>query len=304
MKRSDFALLLTLAALWGSSYLFMHLGAGEFGAVPFAGLRAGIAAAVLLPLLAHRRGLAELRNHWQPLFLIGLTQSALPFVLFSFAATTIPTGLSAILGATTPLFAAIISRAWLGDRLPASRLIGLLVGFSGVVWLVWDKAVLQSSTPAAGWAVLACLLAALLYGYSANYTKRCAAGVSPLAVAAGSQLASALLLALPAAWSWPATLPGVRAWGALVTLAIACTTVAYVLFYGLIARVGAARTVTVTFMIPVFGVLWGTLFLGEAISPGMILGCAVVLTGTGLTTGFLRLPLPTGLKPAGGTLAS
>ena len=299
MKRSDFTILLTLAALWGSSYLFMRLGAGEFGAVPFAGLRAGIAALLLLPSLVWRRGLADLRNHWRPLVVIGLTQSALPFVLFSFAATAITTGLSAILGATTPLFAALISWAWLGERLPASRVAGLLVGFAGVIGLAWHKAALKSSGPAVGWAILACLLAALLYGYSANYTKRRAAGVPPLAVAAGSQLASALLLALPAAWSWPAVAPSGRAWGALLTLAIACTTVAYVLFYGLIARVGAARTVTVTFLIPVFGVLWGTLFLGEAITPGMALGCAVVLTGTGLTTGFIRLPRP--VQPAIGT---
>jgi len=300
MKRSDFTLLLTLAALWGSSYLFMRLGAGEFGVVPFAGLRAGIAAALLLPLLAFRRGLADLRRHGKTLVLIGLTQSALPFLLFSFAATAIPSGLSAILGATTPLFAAIISWAWFGDRLELSRVTGLFVGFSGVVWLAWDKAALKSGGPAAAWAILACLLAALLYGYSANYTKRHAAGVPPLAVAAGSQLASALMLALPAAWSWPAVMPGARAWSALLTLAVACTTVAYVLFYGLIARVGAARTVTVTFLIPVFGVLWGSLFLEEAISPGMIFGCAVILAGTGLTTGFLRLPLPARRQPAGG----
>lgn len=276
----------------------MRLGAGEFGAVPFAGLRAGIAALLLLPSLVLRRGLADLRHHWKPFVLIGLTQSALPFVLFSFAATALTTGLSAILGATTPLFAAIISWAWLGERLQASRVTGLLVGFAGVVWLAWDKAAVKSSGPAVGWAILACLLAALLYGYSANYTKRCAAGVPPLAVAAGSQLASALMLALPAAWSWPATMPSGRAWSALLTLAIACTTVAYVLFYGLIARVGAARTVTVTFLIPVFGVLWGTLFLGEAITPGMTLGCAVILTGTGLTTGLIRLPRAARLKPA------
>jgi len=290
MKRSDFALLLTLAALWGSSYLFLRLGAGEFGAVPLAGLRAGLAALVLLPLLAWRGHLGGLRTHGGPILVVALTQSALPFVLFGLAAPILPAGLSAILSATTPLFTAIIGWQWLGLRLDASRTAGLLVGFSGVLGLAWDQAALRADARTAGGAILACLLAALLYGFSAHYTKQRLAGVSPLVVAAGSQLASALMLALPAACFWPSAMPGGRAWGALGALAVACTSLAYVLFYGLLARVGAARTVTVTFLIPVFGVLWGALFLDETPTPHLALGCAVILAGTGLTTGLLRLP--------------
>lgn len=301
MKRSDFATLLLLAALWGSSYLFMRLGAGEFGAVPFAGLRAGLAALLLLPLVAWRGGLAALRHHWRPIVLIGLTQSALPFVLFSYAALHLTTGLSAILGATTPLFTALVSWAWLGDRPNASRLAGLMVGFAGVVWLVWEKAALKSDAASAGLAVAACLLAALLYGFSSNYTKQRAGQVPPLAVAAGCQLASILFLLIPAGAAWPATLPGLRAWGAVITIAVLCTALAYVLFFRLIARVGAARTVAVTFLIPAFGVLWGAVFLHEAITPATVVGCAVILTGTGLTTGFIRLPALRLPKPVPGT---
>lgn len=296
MKRTDLAMLLTLAALWGSSYLFMRLGAGEFGAVPFAGLRAGLAAGLLLPLAAWRPGLATLRTHWRQVAVIGLSQSALPFVLFSFASQSIQTGLSAILGATTPLFTAALSRVWLGERLESSRLIGLGAGLAGVAWLVWDKAGIKSGGSEALLACAACLGAAMLYGFSANYTRQRTAAVPPLVVAAGSQLASALFLAGPVAWSWPASAPSAPAWGALLVLSVACTAVAYVLFYSLIARVGAARAVSVTFLIPVFGVLWGAVFLHEAITPGLGLGCATVLAGTALANGMVRLPAAWALK--------
>lgn len=302
MKRSDLACLLLLAALWGSSYLFMRLSAGEFGPVALAGGRAGIAALVLLPVVVWRGGLADWRAHWPQLLVVGLTQSALPFVLFSFAAAHIPSGLSAILGATTPLFTALIAWFWLGDRLDASRVTGLAVGFSGVLWLVGDKAGLDAGGSSAGWAVAACLLAALLYGFSSNYTKRTLASASPLAVAAGTQLASALLLALPAAGAWPEAAPTPRAWAALIVLGVACSAVAYALFYRLIARVGAARTVSVTYLIPVFGVLWGRVFLGEPLTLHLALGCAVILAGTGLTTGVIRLPRLA--KPAPSSSAS
>ena len=297
MKRSDFASLLLLAALWGSSYLFMRLSAGEFGPVAFAGVRAGIAALVLLPVVIWRGGLADWRVHWPQLLVVGLTQSALPFVLFSFAAAHIPSGLSAILGAATPLFTALIAWFWLGDRFDASRVTGLAVGFSGVLWLVGGKVGLNAGGSSAGWAVGACLLAALLYGFSSNYTKRTLATASPLAVAAGTQLASALLLALPAARAWPAGAPTPHAWAALIVLAIACSALAYVLFYRLIVRVGAARTVSVTYLIPVFGVLWGRVFLGEPVTLHLAVGCGVILAGTGLTTGVLRLPRLAKLRP-------
>jgi len=291
MKRSDLAGLLTLAALWGGSYLFMRLGAGEFGAVTLAGLRAAGAALVLLPLLAARGGLGALRAHWKPIALVGVANSALPFVLYSFAALSIPAGLSSILTATTPLFTAMLAWLWLGERLNASRAFGLAVGFAGVLWLVWGKASFHPGAggAATGWAVLACLVAASLYGFSANFTRQRLSTVPSMAVAAGGQLAAAVVLAAPAAWLWPASWPSLRAWGALLGLAVACTALAYTLFFRLVARIGAARTVAVTYLIPAFGVLWGVLFLGERFSPEMAMGCAVILFGTALTTGLVKL---------------
>jgi drug/metabolite transporter (DMT)-like permease len=142
----------------------------------------------------------------------------------------------------------------------------------------------------AGVAIAACLLATLCYGLSANYIKRALTGVPPLAVAAGSQSAAALMLALPAVWLWPAAMPGAAAWWSMAALAFVCTGLALLMFFRLIVRLGPARAITVTFLIPVFGVLWGAMFLGEAITGTMLAGCGVILIGTALVTGVLAWP--------------
>ncbi len=170
MKWSDIATLFSLAAMWGGSYLFMRLGAGEFGALPLAGLRAAGAALVLLPLLAWRGGLRDLLPHWRGIAFVGLANFALPFVLFGWAALQLPAGSSALFTGATPLFGAAIGWLWLRDALSAPRVAGLAIGFGGIVWLVWDSlAGVAQGNPLAP---CACLLATVLYGLSGNYTKR------------------------------------------------------------------------------------------------------------------------------------
>jgi drug/metabolite transporter (DMT)-like permease len=283
MKKSDLACLTALAALWGASYLFMRVCAGEFGAMTLAGARAAIAAALLLPLLAGDRNV--LRRHWKPVLLVGLTNSALPFVLFALAALGINASLSAIFNAATPLYAAVIGRVWLGETIGRTRAAGLALGFCGVVWLAADNAGFKPG--ASGWAVLACVAATMLYAFSAHFSKRYLAGVPPLAVAAGSQLAAALVLAPAALALQPAALPSARAWGALLCLGALCTALAYVLFFRLIARVGAAKTMAVPFLVPAFGVLWGVLFLDETFTQAMAAGSALIVLGTALATGLI-----------------
>ena len=162
---------LLLAAIWGSSFLFMRLGTVEFGAVPTAGVRVTIATLFLLPLLLWRRLGGQLRQHWKATFLIGVLNSGIPFACFSFALLSISTGLSAILNATVPLFGAVIAWVWLNDRPNGSRILGLAIGFVGVAALAWDKASFKpdASGVTTGWAVLACLLACLCYGIAASF---------------------------------------------------------------------------------------------------------------------------------------
>jgi drug/metabolite transporter (DMT)-like permease len=292
MKWSDIGALIALAALWGGSYLCMRLGAGEFGPVALAGVRAAGAALLLMPVVMWRGEAALLRRYWKPIAIVALTNNALPFVLFSTAALSIPAGSSALFTAATPLFTALIAWLWLGDRLTLPRAGGLALGFGGVVLLVWDK--LQGGGEHALLASAACIGATVLYGFASNYSKRALSELPPLAVAAGSQFACALMLALPALAAWPAHAPSARAWGAAAMLAIACTALAYVLFFRLIARVGPARTVAVTFLIPPFGMLWGALFLGEAVTAPMLAGCAIILAGTAL----IQLPARPRPKPS------
>jgi drug/metabolite transporter (DMT)-like permease len=288
LKQADLAELITLAALWGASFLFMRMGAAEFGPVALSAVRV-VGAAVFLVLLVRWRGqTAVLREHWRALLVVGITNSAIPFLCFSYAALSITAGLSSIFNAATPLFAAVIAWLWLKDRLTPARIAGLAIGFGGVLWLAWDKASFKPG--GSGWAVVACLVATLCYGVSASYTKKRFTGVPPLAVAAGSQLSASLVLAPLALFWWPAAMPSHSAWLAAGLLALACTGVAYVLYFRLIAHVGPANAIAVTFLIPVFAVLWGWLFLDEGVTLTMLVGCAVILVGTGLTTGVLKPP--------------
>ncbi len=282
---------LLLAAIWGSSFLFMRLGTVEFGAIPTAGVRVTIATLFLLPLLWWRGLGAQLRQHWKATFFIGVLNSGIPFACFSFALLSISTGLSAILNATVPLFGAVIAWVWLKDRPSGSRILGLAIGFVGVAALAWDKASFKpdASGVTTGWAVLACLLACLCYGLAASFTKRYLGGLPSLVTATGSQMGAMLGLALPAAWWWPAKPPGATAWLALLALGVLCTGVAYTLYFRLIERAGPARALAVTFVVPLFAVLYGTVLLNETITPWMVWCGLVIVAGTTLSTGLLRL---------------
>lgn len=291
----DFVL---LGAIWGSSFLFMRMGAVEFGALPTAAVRVGIAAAFLLPLLWLRGLGPQLRRNWKPVFTIGVLNSGIPFACFAFALLSITTGLSAILNATVPLFGALVAWFWLKDKPAGSRILGLVVGFAGVAMLAWDKASFKpdASGIAPAWAVLACLLATLCYGIAASATKRYLSGLPALVTATGSQVGATLALALPAAWFWPANMPGLTAWLSLLVVGVLCTGIAYILYFRLIESAGPARALAVTFLVPVFAVFYGVLFLGEAATGWMLLCGGVIVCGTALSTGLLRLPASKGPK--------
>jgi drug/metabolite transporter (DMT)-like permease len=292
VRTSDLSELLLLAALWGASFLFMRMGAAEFGPVALVAVRVGGAALFLMPLLQLRGQMDVLRRHWRPIFVVGLTNSALPFLCFSYAALSITAGLSSIFNAATPLFGAVIAWLWLNDKLNSARILGLVIGFAGVLWLAWNKADHSAAFKpgGSGWAIVACLAATVLYGVSASLTKKTLAGVAPMAVAAGSQLSAAIVLVVPAILWWPAAMPSGTAWLTAALLAVLSTGVAYVLYFRLIANIGPANAIAVTFLIPAFAVLWGWVFLGEQVSGAMLIGCAVILFGTSLATGVLKMP--------------
>lgn len=292
MTRTDLVELVALGAIWGASFLFMRMGAGEFGPIALAFLRVAGASLMLLPLLLRRGELGALRQHWRAIAVVGIVNSAIPFVLFALAALVLTTALMSVFNATASIWGALIAWLWLHDRLSASRWLGLAIGVVGVLGLSWGKADFRPGEQgvSAAIGIAACIGATICYGFGANVSRRYLAGVPPMAVAAGSQLVAAAVLLPLALWLWPPVLPGAPAWGAAVALSLLCTGAAYILYFRLIAHAGAANAMSVTFLIPAFAAAWGWLLLGEAPTLAMLVGCAVILIGTALATGLVRLP--------------
>lgn len=283
-----------LAAVWGASFLFMRIGVLEFGPLATAGVRVTIASAFLLPILLFKRLGPALLQHWKPVFFVGVLNSAIPFACFSFALLSITTGMASMLNATVPLFGALVAWFWLHDKPTRSRLLGLLIGFVGVAMLAWDQAGVKpgASGIAPFWAVLAGLLACVCYAASASYTRRFLTDVPALVIATGSQMGATLGLALPALWFRPTQMPGLSAWLALLAVGVVSSGVAYILFFRLIVNAGPARALSVTYVVPVFAVLYGLIFLGEQVTPWMLVCGAVIVVGTALSTGLLTLRRP------------
>ncbi len=292
MKRSDLVELFALGALWGGSFLFMRLGAADFGPLALVFVRVAGAAAILMPVLLARGEGPALRRHWRAIAAVGVVNSVLPFLLFSVAALALTAALMSVFNATASIWGALVAWLWLGERLTPSRMLGLAIGMAGVIGLAWGKADFKPGalgiSPALG--IAACVGATVCYGIGANLSRRYLVGVPPMAVAAGSQLVAAAVLLGPAIWAWPAREPGPAAWLNAVALALLCTGLAYVLYFRLIAHVGASQAMAVTFLIPGYAMLWGWLALAEQPTLPMLIGCAAILLGTALSTGLLRLP--------------
>ncbi|MFT4635346.1 MAG: drug/metabolite transporter (DMT)-like permease [Arenicella sp.] len=282
--------LVVLAALWGASFLFMRIAVPEFGAVALIEARVLIAGLVLLPFWWFRESALnryKVRQHWPKIFVVGLLNSAIPFVLFAYSMLYITGGMAAILNGTAPIWGAVVAWLWLKNRLALNGVIGLLIGFTGVVLLVSDE--LAVSVEGKAWAIAASAFAPLLYGVAANYTSEKLNDVSALGIATFSQLAAAFLLLPLLFWFIPPVMPSLNAWLALLALSILCTSVAYLMFFRLLAEIGSTRAITVTFLIPLFGSLWGAVFINEEITVMMMTGMAIILLGTALVMGVFNV---------------
>lgn len=275
MNAQQRCVLVLLGAIWGASFLFMRVAAPEFGPLALIELRVAIAAAFLGGVLAARGQLATLRKDALHLSVVGALNSAIPFSLFAFATLSLPAGYSSMLNATVPLFGALVGYLWLRERLAPVRALGLALGFAGVVVLVWPKL----TVPGDRTAVFAGLLAALLYAIAAHHAKRYLAHLAPLAIAGGSLIAATALLLPFALAALPPALPSWKAIGCACVLGIVCTALAYLLFFRLFAEVGATRSMVVTYLVPLFGTLWGALFLAEPLHVAALAGGTLIVLG-------------------------
>jgi drug/metabolite transporter (DMT)-like permease len=270
--------LILLGAIWGGSFLFMRVAAADFGAFPLVEARLGLGALVLLPFLwAARAQFTPLL--WLRIAAIACINSVIPFALFAWGAERAPAGIGAITNAMTVMFTALVAFVFFGERIGPRRLIGLVGGFVGVAILASGR-----TAGASVWsAALAGTGAALLYGFGINLVRRYLTGYPPAAVAAANLLCGAVMLAPLALYSWPRHPIPAASWLSALLLGVLCTGVAFVFYYRLIARIGAPRASTVTYLIPLFGVIWAWLVLGEPLTLTMALAGALILTGVALS---------------------
>jgi len=275
--------LILLAAIWGGSFLFMRIAAPVLGAAVLIEYRVLFASLFLAAMALALKKPLNLRQHWKHYLILGLFNSALPFLMFAFAARTLSASLLAVLNATTPLWGTLIGAVWTRQMVSAKVMLGLALGACGVALLVGFDHV--TTKPGAGIAIAAVLFASFNYGIASNYAKQ-AKTVEPFANAHGSMWASTLLV-LPALPFFPAPgEPTVGIMGAVLALGVLCSGVAYLIYFRLIQDVGPSSALTVTFLSPLFGILWGVLFLQESVGWYTFAGAAIVITGTALVTGF------------------
>jgi drug/metabolite transporter (DMT)-like permease len=267
-----------LGAIWGGSFLFMRVAAADFGPFALVEVRLTLGALVLLPFLwkARRQFTATL---WLQLAWISAINSAIPFVLFAWGAERAPAGIGAITNAMAVMFAALVAFIFYGEKIGARRAVGLLAGFVGVAVLASGK----TGGASTGLAVLAGTSAALLYGIGGNVIRRYLKGIPASAVAAATLLAATLLLSPVAIYTWPRHPIPAMSWLCAVLLGVLCTGTAYALYYRLIYRIGAPRAATVTYLVPLFGVIWAWLLLGEPLTPSMAASGALILGGVALS---------------------
>jgi drug/metabolite transporter (DMT)-like permease len=283
VKTKHFAQLVLLSALWGASFMLIRIASPVLGPNVLAAMRIGMATLTLAVLMRAMRHTWP-TGHWRELAMIGLLSVALPFLLFAWAALHLPAGYSALLNATAVVFGMFAS-AWMKeDTLTLRKIIGCICGFGGVMLIVGLGPVEPSATVFL--AALACIAASACYGVSTPLMKRALSRMEPLQIAAGLHAMSLLMLIPGAAWSWPQAHFTPMALLAVAIMGIVTSGIAYWMHIRILAHVSPVAAMSPTFMIPVFGVTWGHLFLGEQLSTGIFAGGALVLLASALITGF------------------
>ena len=275
--------LLALSAIWGASFLFTRLSVPVLGPAWLIELRVGLAALFLWVVARALKKPLQLAHHWRHYLVLGCLNSALPFLLFAFAARTVSASLLSILNATAPIWGAVVGAFWTRTALVPRVLLGLVVGVLGVAGLVgFDPGTVQ---PGAALAITLGLGAAFCYGVATQYAKT-AQKIDPFANAHGSMWAAALLVAPVLPFFPSPAQPSTHITLAVIALGVLCSGVAYLLYFRLIADIGATSALTVTFLIPVFGVGWGHFVLGEPVGWHTLAGAGLVIAGTAIVTGF------------------
>ena len=279
----DYIELLILSAIWGSSFLFLRIASPEFGPIFLIEMRVASGLIVLLPICLLLGKIQELKENWKMIFILSLSNMTIPFCLFAYSALNMGAGILSIINATVPFFTAIIAFLVYQQRMTRYGLIGLMVGFMGVAVLVFDPS--ESSGVTNDLAIPSALFACVLYGVALNIVSHKLQGVSGISITTGALFFSTIVLIPFAVIERPEVMPQGSVWFSVLALGVVCTGFGYILFYRLIARIGSQQAIMTTYLIPIFSILWGNLFLAESITLFMRFGGRLVLMGVGMTTG-------------------
>lgn len=282
MSIADLVKLIFLSAIWGGSFIFLRIAVPEVGPLLTASLRTLFAGMALMTVVKMMNVSMQWRSNLKSFALVGLFACVIPFSCFSYAALHLPVAHSAVLNATAPLFGAVLSIVWLSERLTMRKLIGLLLGIVGVAILVGAGAVaLNTSTLLS---ISACLFGACSYAVSSIVVKKTgrtdanhAEGIHPIAMATGSLVIGGLMMLPAVPFALPAQMPSILAIGCILAMSLLSSALAQALFIPLIVKVGPTRAMCVSFLIPLFGILWAFVFLHEALGESTLLGGIIVL---------------------------
>ena len=295
MTPTEWGLILALGLLWGGSYFYNAVALTALHPLTIVAIRVAVGGALLYLVVRATGGrMPRDLDTWRGFFMMGLVNNVIPFSLIAWAQSHVASGAAAILNATTPLFAVLVAHYLTHDeKMSPLRVGGVIIGFGGVVIMIGPDALAGATTDVL--ADLALLLASVFYAYSGVYGRRFSrAGLRPLVTATGQISASTVMMvpiALIVDQSWTIALPGAGVWGALFGLAAISTTLAYVMYYRILATAGAVNLLLVTFLVPVSAILLGAVFLGERLSANHYLGMAAIALGLAAIDGRVFRPM-------------
>jgi len=267
-------LLTFLGALWGSAFMFIKVATPEFGPIALVNTRLLIASLIFLPILLQKKYIHLLKPIWKQVLVLSIMNNAIPFTLFSYASFGADSNILAILNATTAFNTMIIAYLWIGESVSLKQLFGLILGFIGIFILVNPQ---NSDTTLI--ASLSALLAAFFYSYSTVYIQRQSVNANKMVLIGWSIVFSAVFMIPVSIFNLPETLPSASAIGSAFWLGAVSTGIGFLGYVRLIDKIGAVKTSTVAYFLPVFGIIWGSIFLDEKITSTIILGCLIVLIG-------------------------
>ena len=272
-------LLTCLGALWGSAFMFIKIGTPDFGPIALVNSRLIIASLIFLPILLRKKYLVLLKPIWKHALVISISNNVIPFTLFSYASLGANSNILAILNATTAFNTMIIAYLWLDEKVSTKQIFGLALGFLGVLILVNPQ-----SAEATLIASLSCLIASVFYSFSAVFIQKNAAKTNKLVLIGWSLVFSSIIMMPMSYFYLPTKLPSLEATLAVIWLGAISTGFAFLGWVRLIEKIGAVKTSTVAYFLPIFGIIWGNIFLDEIISTTIVIGCLVILVGIFLAT--------------------